>query len=58
MEIVRFSFVAGAGRSILWYVTSLISSVAEIHVIGKFYDHRGHPMHAQVWVILIGAFLL
>ena len=38
-DILTDNLVAGAGKTILWYVRSmLILNVAEFHVIGKFYN--------------------
>jgi hypothetical protein len=38
-------FVAGSGKSILWWVTPQLISVGVAYIGGQFFDHRGHQTH-------------
>jgi hypothetical protein len=38
-------FVAGSGKSILWWVTPQPICVDVAYIGGQFFDHRGHQIH-------------
>ena len=50
--------VAGAGKTILWYVTFTAFSAAVIHFIVKFFDHQQHQRLVQGWLSFASVFLL
>jgi hypothetical protein len=52
------AFVAGAGKTILWYATFYDVKEAQTDNIGKFDDHRNYQPHAQVWGGLTSVLLL
>ena len=60
-EIVRFflfssppslmvsGFVAGSGKSILWWVTSDSSLLGVAYIGDQLFDHKGHRIHTRDW---------
>jgi hypothetical protein len=67
--IVRFSrvfllpslmvwFVAGSGKSILWWVTAQPSFVDVAYIGDQFFNHKGHRIHACSWIGFNRLFLL
>ena len=41
-SLIISGFVAGSGKSVLWYAVSLILPSCQTDIINKFHYHRGH----------------
>jgi hypothetical protein len=57
-RLMPFNFVAGAGKSVLWYVTLSIVSFRRLTESGKLADHRGYRGFAKIWACITGYLLL
>ena len=57
-ETYIFRFIAGAGKSVLWYGQTFDIPVSETYRIGQLYNHRRRRCHAESWARIISDFLL
>jgi len=52
-----FGFVAGAGKSVFWYV-KFSTFIPGTYGVPQLHDHRRHLCHAKSWTRVVSIFLL
>ena len=58
LRLKSLASVAGAGKSVLWYVNYHILILYLSYATLQFRNYPGHPLHAQVGTGVTGIFLL
>jgi hypothetical protein len=46
---MSFPFLAGSGKSVLWYANLFYVFVLKTYDVGQFHDRRGDRDYAEIW---------